>query len=58
MSENEDSDDPISKLNNLRKRLEGNLHAADDKNDNPETTEDTDSTAIEEYLTSRLQQIG
>jgi len=61
LSETEDSDDPISKLNNLRKRLEGKLRATDDKNDKnniPETTEDTDSTAIEEYLTSRLQQIG
>ena len=58
MPETEDSDDPISKLNNLRKRLEGNLRATDDKNDTLQTAEDTDSTAIEEYLTSRLQQIG
>ena len=58
MPETEDSDDdPISKLNNLRKRLEG-LRATDNKNDPPQRAEDTDSTAIEEYLTSRLQQIG
>ena len=58
MPENEDSDDdPISKLNNLRKRLEG-LRAKDDKNQTPQGTEDSDSTAIEEYLTNRLQQIG
>ncbi|HKM75905.1 MAG TPA: hypothetical protein VJZ32_05770, partial [Candidatus Bathyarchaeia archaeon] len=60
MPENEDPEDPIFRLNNLRKRLEGNLRSADDKkkNDTPQTPEDTDSTAIEEYLTSRLQQIG
>ena len=58
MPETEDSDDdPISKLNNLKKRLEG-LRATDHKNDTPQTAEDTESTAIEEYLTSRLQQIG
>jgi len=58
LSEVDDSDDPISKLNDLRKRLERNLRATDDKNDEPEMEEDTESSAIEEYLTSRLQQIG
>ena len=58
MSEVDESDDPISKLNDLRKRLERNLRATDDKNDEPEMEEDTESSAIEEYLTSRLQQIG
>jgi len=58
LSKNEDSDDPLSKLNNLRKRLERNSRSPDEKDDPPDTKEDNDSTAIEEYLTSRLQQIG
>jgi len=58
LSKNEDSDDPLSKLNNLRKGLERNSRSPDEKDDPPDTKEDNDSTAIEEYLTSRLQQIG
>jgi hypothetical protein len=58
MSKSEDSDDPLSKLNNLRKRLERNSRITDERNDSADATEDNDSTAIEEYLTSRLQQIG
>ncbi|HXY83570.1 MAG TPA: hypothetical protein VEH56_07590 [Candidatus Saccharimonadales bacterium] len=58
MSETEDSDDPISKLNNLRKRLEGTIHPTDENEELPEIKDDTDSSAIEEYLSSRLQQIG
>jgi len=53
----------ISELNNIRDKLEEVLKAAtpptkDEENDTTNTKEDPESLALEEYLSSRLQQIG
>ena len=63
MEANDRFDEIISGLNHVRRELEETIHAAtpptkDEANDSAKSNEDPESIALEEYLSSRLQQIG
>ncbi len=63
MTPNDDLEDIISNLNNIREELAGTLRASstdgrDDIGEGNKPEEDTATLALEEYLASRLQQMG